>query len=80
MIRSGVGFYANEPSVTVIQSFGQNPRPNALAVSYLSDPAIPSLSMRNPFSPVAAVPGAVREVASAAARRGDRDVRSGRHV
>ena len=57
VIRSGFGVYANEPSVTIIQSFGQNPRPNALAVSYLSDPAIPSLSMRNPFSPVAAVPG-----------------------
>ena len=41
VLRTGFGFYSNEPSVTMIQSLGQNPRPNALAVSYISDPAIP---------------------------------------
>jgi hypothetical protein len=57
VVRSGFGFYANEPSVTMIQSLGQNPRPNALAVSYTSDPATPNLTLSNPFNPGSAVPG-----------------------
>lgn len=57
VIRSGFGIYANEPSVAFIQSFGQNPRPNAEGFSYTSDPGSPNLSLSNPFNPQAQVPG-----------------------
>jgi len=50
VIRSGFGIYATEPPVAMLQSLGQNLRPNAGGFSYNSDLGIPTLSLSDPFN------------------------------
>jgi outer membrane receptor protein involved in Fe transport len=48
-IRAGYGAYASEPIYAIPESFGTNPRPNAITKQFLADPNTPNISLSDPF-------------------------------
>lgn len=52
-IRAGYGAYASEPVFAIPESFGQNPRPNAIVKTFLADAATPNISLSDPFGATA---------------------------
>ena len=59
VLRAGGGLYGNEPpGAMAYSSVSRNPRPSEDRRTFLSDPAIPSLTLSNPFDPEIRVPGA----------------------
>ena len=58
VLRAGGGLYGNEPpGGMAYSSVSRNPRPNEERRTFLSDPAIPSLTLSDPFNPEIRVPG-----------------------
>jgi carboxypeptidase family protein/TonB-dependent receptor-like protein len=58
VLKIGYGIYSNEPLIRVLQLLAENPRPNARSITFLSDPAKPTLSLSDPFNESTAVSGA----------------------
>ena len=49
VLRGGYGMYGNEPDISALQSFGDNPRPQNVRRTYNADATRPTLSFSNPF-------------------------------
>jgi len=52
-VRAGYGAFANEPVFAIPESFGGNPRPNAIVKTFLADAAVPNISLSDPFGATA---------------------------
>ncbi len=52
-VRTGYGAYASEPVFAIPESFGGNPRPNAIVKTFLADAATPNISLSDPFGATA---------------------------
>ncbi|MBC8167180.1 MAG: hypothetical protein H7Y20_15085 [Bryobacteraceae bacterium] len=56
MLRAGGGIFSNQPIPALIETMGQNPRPNAAGQSFIADPQTPNLSLSDPFNPASRAP------------------------